>query len=198
MTKEASTIDPTVRFQGLDGKQSVVRDFQPGPRQTVDFVIFEPYGPGRLVWDNGPAMFLPTVGSPVPLIDVGIPGYERNEAGDWVCKRPVHTVQGTFIVDVLTKGEAHYREFSPELGIGWMVTARVVQDITGHTLLGSIYRFDADSGTSIEFQVTDLSLGRPDRLLSDDPDEVNWTTYTLQDGSKVPFRRGGPPPERAP
>ena len=187
MTKEASTIDPTVRFQGPHGEQSVVRDFQPGPRQTVDFVIFEPYGPGRLVWENGPAMFLPAVGAPVPLLGVGILGYERNVAGDMGCLRPVHTEQGTFIVKVLTRGEQHYREFSPDLGIGWMVT-----------LHDWNYRFEADSGITVEFWAADLSLGRPNRLLSDDPDEVNWTTYTLRDGSKVPFRRGGPPPEGAP
>ena len=164
----------------------MTQEFQPGPRQTVDFVFFEPYGPGRLVWDNGPAMFLPAVGAPVPLLDVGLVGYTRNAAGDWAGQRPVHTAQGTFFVDVLTKGEAYHREFSPKLGIGWMVT-----------LPDWMYRFEADSGTTVEFQVAGLRNGRPDRLLLDGTDEINWMTYTLVDGSEMVFRRHGPPPEGA-
>jgi hypothetical protein len=91
-----------------------------------------------------------------------------------------------FFVDVLAKGEVYHREFSPELGIGWMVT---LPDWT--------YRFEADSGTTIEFRVAGLRNGRPDRLLLDGTDEINWMTYTLVDGSEMVFRRDGPPPEGA-
>lgn len=150
------------------------------PRQSVDRVRHPKYGEAFLVLDNGPACLVLDDGS---IFDVVI--------GTWAVSAERTTIavkiRGVEAeCDVLAMGDRHRRHWSELLGPGWLVDL-------GETS----QRFDGDEGGSFAFSWTRMTMGRPARRLAGDlgldPEESEWTTFHLMDGSKLVFRRKGPP-----
>ena len=169
---------------------------EPGPRQTVDLVVWPERGQGRLIWKNGPAFFVPDDGGPVVHLkkaDHG--GSSSNPKRSW---QRAWTLDGRMVeVDLVERGESHNRRYSPLFGDGWLITERGP---------GYWERFEDDAGNvKVRFEMVELCVGRPPTRHKmqrsttrmpkiDDPDEMNWSTYRTKDGTMLAFRRGGPPP----
>lgn len=191
---EQSETNPS-RLDRIEGN-----DLSIGNRQTVDTVEFEGLGRGRLVWDNGPAMFIPdaaygTYGYRIARADLG--GYTKG-VGSW---RRVYPRRGepALRVKLIEHGESHSRWFSPVFGDGWLVFESGAHHVRFETLEGE---------RRLRFSLSAAGVGRPDyyqkmvRSRSSsmpkmtDPDENNWNTYVSSTGEMFTFRRGGPPPAK--
>ena len=170
-----------------------------GPRQTVDTVEIDGVR-GLLVHENGPAFFLPEDGSIVPLKHADFGGATQNRY--W--KSGLRADGTKFEATVLVRGDTHHRNFSPIFGDGWMV--QLGRDLSDKKSYGfATQRFeDLDGNVKMTMSWVVVSVGRPEYAKKmakskkspriEDPDEMNWLTYELQDGSVLTFRRGGPPP----
>lgn len=171
----------------------------PGPRQTITVVDLPGHGRGRLVWRNGPAFFMPDEGDPFPVYRADSGGARKvseNKSFSW--ERVQITRDGPVLeAETLEPGEHHDRHYSTIFGDGWLVWERGP---------GWWHRFETlDGEVKVRFKMLSLSVGRPtyakkmERSHSrmpaiDDPDEMNWSTYSTDDGSVLAFRREGPPP----
>ena len=174
------------------------RPYSVGPRQTIDIVLWPGRGEGRLVWGNGPAFFIPDSGEPaIDLVLADYGGTTSNPPRSYLRVWPVAGAP-SIEVDLIRHGDSSSRWFSPLFGDGWLVTEA--------TRPGHWMRFeDLNDQIKLRFEMSSLCVGRPAyaekmRRAShrtppiDDPDEMNWSTYTTSDGSVFAFRRGGPPP----
>lgn len=98
-------------------------------------------------------------------------------------------------VERLTHGDLHSRMWSPLLGSGWM----------GYLMgKGEAFRnrFDGDDGRVTELNVSVMSTGTPEyvkknarksRYVEPAPEEEQWITFEMRDGSVMAFRRGEKP-----
>ena len=176
-----------------------------GSRQTVDTVELPGFGRGQLAWRNGPCRFFPVGGGPpIEVASVGGGGASSNPPRSW---RRVTMPGATTGIDaeLVVTGEHHVKEWSPLFGDGWLITSGGVVGANDPDRF--VFRFEADDGTErVRFRMAQVSVGRPayaakmakshSRMpLIDDPDEMNWATYTDDNGGVMTFRRGGPRPE---
>lgn len=171
-----------------------------GPRQTVDTVDIDGVR-GLLVHQNGPAFFLPGDGSIVRLKSATWGG--ANMARHW--NVVVHEDGTRQEATVLVRGDTHVRFFSPIFGGGWLVQLGRDMSVKRETGFVSERFEDDDGNVKLNMNWISMCVGRPEyaKKMSrsstknpriEDPDEMNWITYGLQDGSILTFRRGGPPP----
>lgn len=165
-----------------------------GSRQTVDVVEIDGVR-GKLVWRNGPAMFMPLHGYDTIAYRVRADeGGASSTEGSW---RRVWFGGGPELrAKLIERGENHARFFSSAFGDGWMVTEPKLY-----------MRFETMDGVvRVRFEMVAAGVGRPDyyqKMIRSksrmpemkDPDEKNWLTYVSRSGDMFAFRRGGTPPE---
>lgn len=187
------------------------QQFVPGPRQRIDEITFNDKR-GKLVWQHGPAFFLPDDGSePIVLYraDFGGAGSRDVTQADGTTKKESYSymrVQAskdgpTVSVPHHGSGDDHARWYSPLFGEGWLV---MEGDLRRN---GWWMRFeDLDGNVKVRFDCIELAVGRPayveksQRSRSskvvpyEDPDEPNWATYKSRSGDVFSFRRHCAPP----
>lgn len=163
-------------------------------RQTHTRVVHPHRGPGLARYDNGPSAFVPDDGEPVPM-PISNGGASSKPARSWLVARdPDH---GRVEMDIVEHGERHLREWSPVLGLGWLVHEKEI---------GAV-RFEGDDGRTTRMRWTTMSSGTPEhvakaarartRYPKEGPDDRNWTTLALDNGGVMAFRHNGPPPDAA-
>lgn len=169
-----------------------------GPRQTVDRACHPTLGEGRAVYDNGPAFFVPDAGEPVAMAKIDLGGASSEPRRSYIVAR---TLDGQRIEMETTdreSGDRHCRRWHPTHGAGWLVMLGRRMD------RACPMRFDPDDGRPFEMIVHVMAVGRPafaalaftkrreKAYKNRDPEEDNWTTYTLASGETVAFRYEAP------
>jgi hypothetical protein len=166
-----------------------------GPRQTVDRCIHPTLGPGVAIYENGPALFAPDQGEPVPMKSIRFGG-----AGSTYWNLNAVTEDGhVFVLNAheQERGATHKRFWSPMLGPGWLV-------YLGRALK---VRFEADNGTVVPIEAVIWKTGKPGKEpkrprkpgQAKSPELLEWeewNTYETRDGDVFVLRRNGPPPAK--
>ena len=116
----------------------------PSHRQTIDHCAHPSLGPGRAVYDNGPAFFLADTGECVPMQKIGMGGFatDKAEGGrrSWIVAT---TMDGQRVeLDTLDRkrGDRHTRIVTYDGRPGWMVS------LQGTGAGAAIFRFEPDVG----------------------------------------------------
>lgn len=169
-----------------------------GPRQTVDRALHPTLGEGRAVYDNGPALFIPDAGEPVPMRSIDLGGASSEPHRSWLVARTLDGQRIEMETTDRARGDRHSRRWHPMHGAGWLVLLGRKMD------RACPMRFDPDDGRPFEMIVHVMAVGRPafaataftkrreKAYKNRDPEEDHWTTYTLASGETVAFRYAAP------
>lgn len=126
--------------------------FTIGPRQTVDYVKHPTLGEGRLVYNNGPAVFIPDTGEVVPIARACVGVGSRDNAAYTVCVLPSDE-RVEFDTTGRKYGERHARIVTFEGVPGWIV------DVPSKS--GCIFRFEPDGGEPEMHSCNRIHIGTP-------------------------------------
>lgn len=158
-----------------------------GARQTRYVVLHPKRGFGFVGVDNGPALFE----QPNVSIQCEIRVF-FNKGEALRMEDPEH---GTVDLCVLSKGPVYRRVWSRFFdGMGWL------QWPTGES---ATFRLEMDNGQTLQFDYNRLGMGppaycalvaNPRKTRSPTEEEKLWITIDTRDGSRLVFRRDGPPP----
>lgn len=165
-----------------------------GPRQTVDRCVHPTLGPGVAIYENGPSLFVPDAGEPVPFASIRFGG--ASSGASFLNASHGHGDIVRLDTFGLPRGDTHRRAWSPRFGLGWAVY------LTSRRMA---IRFESDAGSSFEIDATIWHVGKPGKEpkwpKKDKPKSPElleweqWDTWTSKDGEVVVLRRNGPPPE---
>jgi hypothetical protein len=158
-----------------------------GKRQTAHRVTHPQRGAGVVVYENGPSFFLDEQGVETAMRVHGS-GASVSRGSYVILTDSDH---GHVEANIVERGASHHRYWSPMLGMGWLVSH------------GRSEIFDGDDGRATALDVCVWSAGTPDyaqrqqrrksKLEPSTPEEEQWITLTMRDGSVMGLRRKGPP-----
>lgn len=158
-----------------------------GPRQTVDRCIHPQLGPGRAIFNNGPAFFIADSGEVVPMRDIGGGG-----AGTAASSRGRYSYLAARQLDGTTVelsdldlqgGDRHHRVYAHDGRPGWLVNVACPIEWAA-SVREWRYRFEADDGAVVEMRPHEIFVGLKRRRgkAKTPANEEHWLTLAWKGG----------------
>jgi hypothetical protein len=123
-------------------------------RHTHDRALHPELGEGWAIYDNGAAKFIADSGEVEEFEKVDLGGFGGNPKKSWLIANRPNREQVRLDTTDRTRGTRHTRIVRDDGTAGWLVSLE--DDKWGH-------EFQPDNGTPIQFQATEIFVGRPDQ-----------------------------------